>query len=163
MLDHLKDKIHSFQSAAQQCREWQSKGEKIVFTNGCFDLLHYGHIHYLNQARMLGNRLVVGLNSDTSVRRLKGVHRPIKDEQSRIFTMAALACVDSVVVFEEDTPYDLIKTVQPDILVKGGDWAVEDIVGADLVLAKGGLVKSLTFVKGFSTTSLEEKIKKQSK
>ncbi len=138
--------------------QWRAKEQKIVFTNGCFDLLHYGHLHYLSQARDLGDRLVIGLNSAASVSRLKGPHRPINDELTRTHLLAALAMVDAVVVFEEDTPLELIRMVQPDVLVKGGDWRPEQIVGSDVVLEKGGQVFSLPFIQGYSTTNIEQKI-----
>lgn len=137
---------------------WHAAGARIVFTNGCFDLLHYGHLHYLAQARDLGDRLVVALNSGDSVRRLKGPSRPINDELTRAHLMAALEIVDAVVFFETDTPLELIRTVQPDVLVKGGDWKPEQIVGSDIVLARGGKVLSLPFVSGYSTTKIEQKI-----
>lgn len=138
--------------------QWRAKEQKIVFTNGCFDLLHYGHLHYLSQARDLGDRLVIGLNSAASVSRLKGPHRPINDELTRTHLLAALVMVDAVVVFEEDTPLELIRMVQPDVLVKGGDWRPEQIVGSDVVLEKGGQVFSLPFIQGYSTTNIEQKI-----
>lgn len=140
-------------------QRWRTAGKTVTFTNGCFDLLHYGHIHYLAEAADLADCLVVGLNSDGSVGRLKGEHRPIKDEKNRAHILASLACVDGVILFEEDTPYHLIKLVQPDFLVKGGDWQPEQIVGSDIVLAQGGKVLSLPFIEGYSTTKLEEKIK----
>jgi len=133
--------------------------KKIVFTNGCFDLLHPGHVDYLERARALGDVLVVGLNSDESVRRLKGPKRPINAEMDRALVLAGLGCVNFVIIFSEDTPYNLIKAVQPDVLVKGGDWPIDKIVGKDIVLAKGGEVKSLDFLPGYSTTSLIDKIK----
>jgi len=120
--------------------------------------LHYGHIHYLAEARALGDKLIIGLNSSASVKRLKGKHRPINDDLTRLHLLAALECVDAVVIFEEDTPLDLIKIIVPDIIVKGGDWQPKDIVGSDVVLKNGGEVKSLAFVKGYSTTSIEERI-----
>jgi len=130
----------------------------LVFTNGCFDILHPGHVDYLQRARDLGERLVVGLNSDASVRRLKGETRPVNDESSRALVLAALACVDHVVVFEEDTPYELIRVVAPDVLVKGGDWSVDRIVGRDLVEARGGRVLSIPLLPGHSTTSIIDRI-----
>lgn len=133
--------------------------QKLVFTNGCFDVLHYGHVHYLLQAKALGDILVVGLNSDDSVRRLKGPARPINGEKERAFVLAALACVDYVVVFEEDTPKELIETVRPDVLVKGGDYALDQIVGADFVTRNGGTVTTLPFVEGFSSTRIIEQLK----
>jgi len=128
--------------------------KKIVFTNGCFDLLHVGHVRYLQQARSLGDYLVVGVNSDASVKRLKGPKRPVQNENDRAEILAALAVVDAVTLFDTDTPYDLIKVVQPDVLVKGGDWPPEKIVGYDIVKARGGEVRSLQFVEGRSTTEL---------
>ena len=130
----------------------------LVFTNGCFDILHPGHVDYLQRARDLGERLVVGLNSDASVRRLKGPTRPVNDEASRALVLAALACVDHVVVFEEDTPYELIRAVAPDVLVKGGDWSVDRIVGRDLVEARGGRVLSIPLLPGHSTTAIIDRI-----
>jgi D-beta-D-heptose 7-phosphate kinase/D-beta-D-heptose 1-phosphate adenosyltransferase len=132
---------------------------KIVFTNGCFDVLHFGHAHYLLQARKLGDLLVVGLNSDDSVQRLKGPSRPINGEKERAFILASFACVDYVVVFEEDTPEELIKVVKPDVLVKGGDYALDQIVGADFVKANGGTVTTIPFVAGFSSTQIIEQLK----
>lgn len=140
---------------------WRQHGERIVFTNGCFDLLHLGHVHYLAQAKDLGHRLVVGVNSDASVQHIKGPQRPIQDEHSRQHVLAALACVDAVVLFEEDTPLQLISAIVPDVLVKGGDWLPEQIVGADIVLENGGEVLSLPFIDGYSTTTIEKKIKGQ--
>jgi D-glycero-beta-D-manno-heptose 1-phosphate adenylyltransferase len=155
----IHDKIKSFDEIKESVKEWKSNSYKIVFTNGCFDLLHYGHIHYLSEARDLGDKLIVGLNSAASVRRLKGINRPINDELTRQHLLAALAFVDAVVVFEDDTPYDLIKLIEPDILVKGGDWQPSQIVGSDIVLAKGGEVRSLPFVEGYSTTNIEKKVR----
>jgi D-glycero-beta-D-manno-heptose 1-phosphate adenylyltransferase len=155
----IHDKIKTFDEIELYVYTWKSDGCKVVFTNGCFDLLHYGHIHYLAEARDLGDKLIVGLNSAASVRRLKGLNRPINDELTRQHLLAALAFVDAVVVFEDDTPHDLIKLIEPDILVKGGDWQPSQIVGSDIVLAKGGEVKSLPFIDGYSTTNIERKIK----
>lgn len=135
--------------------------KKVVFTNGCFDILHRGHVTYLNEAKAQGDILVLGLNSDASVKRLKGETRPVNNEQDRKFLLENLRCIDFVYIFEEDTPYNLIKEIQPDVLVKGGDWKPEDIVGSDIVQANGGEVKSLNFVDGFSTTSTIEKIQDQ--
>lgn len=136
------------------------QGKRVVFTNGCFDILHIGHVRYLQDARAQGDVLVVGLNSDASVKRLKGSERPVQDERSRAEILAALACVDFVAVFDQETPIDLIKTVRPDVLVKGGDWPVEKIVGHEFVQSYGGAVRSLRFVEGHSTTGLVEKIRK---
>lgn len=156
----IQSKIQSWETIQSSVEEWKSAGEKIVFTNGCFDILHFGHIHYLAEASDLGDRLVIGLNSADSVKRLKGEHRPINDEATRQHLLAALEFVDAVVVFEEDTPLELIKIILPDVIVKGGDWKPEQIVGSDIVLANGGEVKSLAFKEGYSTTSIEEKIRK---
>ncbi len=137
------------------------RDKKIVFTNGVFDLLHLGHIDYLSKAKDLGNFLIVGINSDNSARRLeKGANRPIKDEISRSTIMASLRFVDMVIIFDEDTPYEIIKMVQPDILVKGSDYQPKDIVGYDIVSAKGGEVVTIDFLPGYSTTAIEKKIKK---
>ncbi len=157
----VREKIMDWQQLQKQVRAWRAAGKRIVFTNGCFDILHYGHVDYLARAAELGDRLVVALNSDASVKRLKGVARPIQQEQSRLHVMAALGFVDAVTLFEQDTPLELIRLIVPDVLVKGGDWAPEQIVGAEVVLAAGGEVKSLPFVEGFSTTAIEQKIKRQ--
>lgn len=138
--------------------ELQKSGKKVVFTNGCFDLLHPGHVSYLAAARALGDLLVIGLNSDVSVRRLKGERRPIMSEGARSQLLAALACVDYVTIFDEDDPYQLISLLEPDILVKGGDWDTGSIVGRDLVEARGGKVYSLPFVDEYSTTAIVEEI-----
>jgi D-glycero-beta-D-manno-heptose 1-phosphate adenylyltransferase len=159
-LQQVETKIMDWAQASKQVQAWQSEGQKIVFTNGCFDLLHYGHLHYLAEARGLGDRLVLGLNSAASVSRLKGPQRPINDEMTRTWQMAALSFVDLVVVFAEDTPLLLIEALQPDVLVKGGDYAPQSIVGAEVVLQKGGQVLTLPFIEGYSTTRIEEKIRK---
>lgn len=136
----------------------KESGKKIVFTNGCFDILHTGHVSYLNEAKSCGDILVIGLNSDASVKRLKGETRPVNNEADRKFVLENLKAVDFVFIFEEDTPLKLIKEVNPNVLVKGGDWKVEQIVGSDFVMANGGEVKSLQFVNGYSTTNIIEKI-----
>lgn len=137
--------------------------KKVVFTNGCFDLLHAGHVRYLQEAKAQGDILVLGLNSDSSVRDLKGPTRPIQNEDDRAFILSALACIDYVSIFSEETPIDLIKKVKPDVLVKGGDWKPDQIVGSDFVLERGGEVKSLQFVEGRSTTNIVDKISDQVK
>jgi len=137
---------------------WRAAGETIVFTNGVFDLLHRGHVEYLEEARALGDRLVVGLNSDASVRRIKGPLRPIVSESERAELLAALACVDRVVVFEDDTPAALIREISPQVLVKGGDWALEEIVGRDTVEALGGRVERIRLREGLSTSLLVQRI-----
>ncbi len=148
----------STQTLSQQVQAWQSSGQKVVFTNGCFDLLHRGHVDYLAKAADCGQKLVIGVNTDASVSKLKGPNRPIQDEQSRLQILASLLCVDAVILFDEQTPYDLIKTLQPDVLVKGSDYQPENIVGYDIVTAKGGEVKTIDFIPGFSTSAIERKI-----
>jgi D-glycero-beta-D-manno-heptose 1-phosphate adenylyltransferase len=154
-----ENKIHTRQSLIEQVEIWQSEGKKIVFTNGCFDIVHLGHIDYLEKARNLGDKLVLGLNTDASVRRLKGETRPVVNEYARSRMMSALEFVDAVVLFDEPTPLELIETVKPDILVKGDDYSLETIVGADFVISKGGEVKTIALVKGYSTSLLIEKIR----
>jgi rfaE bifunctional protein nucleotidyltransferase chain/domain len=140
---------------------WRFQNEKIVFSNGCFDIIHPGHIEYLSKARDFGSKLIIGLNTDNSVSRLKGASRPIISQQQRAMMLASLHFVDAVVLFDEDTPYNLISQVQPDILVKGADYKPEDIVGFDIVTAKGGVVETIELVEGFSTTEMIQKIKQQ--
>ncbi len=155
----LFSKIKDKKSIRPQIAAWKIMSKRIVFTNGCFDLLHPGHLQYLAEARALGDILIVGLNSDASVQRLKGAHRPINTEQARALMLAALVVVDAVIVFDEDTPLALIDLIKPDILVKGGDYSIETIVGAQEVLSNGGAVKVLSFLEGYSTTMIEQKIK----
>lgn len=138
---------------------WKDQKQRLVFTNGCFDLLHPGHLNYLLEASKLGDKLLVGLNSDASVKRLKGDSRPINDESSRAAFLASLFFVDAVILFEEDTPLNLIQLIEPDILVKGGDYSIEQIVGAKEVIEKGGSVRTLDFLAGYSTTNLIHKIR----
>lgn len=140
--------------------QWRTQGLKIVFTNGCFDLLHRGHVEYLAKASDKGDVLVVGLNTDASVRRLKGEGRPINNEMARATVLASLSCVDAVVLFNEDTPYELIKAVRPDVLVKGADYKPEDIVGYDIVTSYGGKVETVDLVEGYSTTGMIESLKR---
>jgi len=135
------------------------QGKKIVFTNGCFDIVHAGHVLYLESAKNLGDVLIVGVNSDASVQRLKGDSRPIIPQEERTVVLGDMESVDYVVIFEEDTPYELIKQIKPNILVKGGDWAVDEIVGADLVLDYGGTVKSLSFREGISSSEIIQRIR----
>ncbi len=134
------------------------KGKKVVFTNGCFDILHAGHVHYLNECKKLGDILVVGINSDNSIKRLKGEKRPILPLELRAYTLSNLCAVDFVVPFEEDTPYNLIKEIKPDILVKGGDWDINQIVGKDIVESYGGKVLTVPFKFNISTSKIVEKI-----
>ncbi|MFN7311953.1 MAG: D-glycero-beta-D-manno-heptose 1-phosphate adenylyltransferase [Bacteroidota bacterium] len=158
--NHVLQKIYSSVDALKNTvTNWQQQGNKVVFTNGCFDLLHRGHVDYLTKAADLGNKLIIGVNTDASVSGLKGPHRPIQDEQSRLQILASLEAVDAVILFGEETPYDLIKTLQPDVLVKGSDYKPENIVGYDVLTAKGGEVKTIDFLPGFSTSLIEQKIK----
>ncbi|MDD5018877.1 MAG: D-glycero-beta-D-manno-heptose 1-phosphate adenylyltransferase [Candidatus Omnitrophica bacterium] len=138
----------------------RSDAKRVVFTNGCFDILHYGHVAYLEKAKALGDILIIGLNSDASVRRLKGKARPINNETDRACVLAALACVDYIVLFSRDTPLELIKTLKPDVLVKGGDWDISCIVGAKEVLADGGKVCVIPYIKSRSTTGIIDKIRR---
>jgi len=157
----LTGKINDLTSLKSQVQSWQSEGQKVVFTNGVFDLLHIGHITYLAKAAELGDKLIIGLNADSSVRRIKGESRPVNDQNSRAAILAALFFVDAIVVFEEDTPLNLISTLLPDYLVKGADYSVENIVGAKEVIANGGEVKTINFVEGYSSTSIINKIRSQ--
>ena len=151
--------MKSVSEGAGIARALRDAGKRIVFTNGVFDILHPGHLRYLQQARSLGDVLVIGLNSDASVRRNKGPERPINSEEERGEILEALECVDLVVLFEEDTPAEIIKALQPDILVKGADWAADAIVGRDTVEARGGQVVRIPVERGFSTTTIIEKIR----
>ncbi len=153
-------KIKKWNDITKFSKKLRAENKKIVFTNGCFDIIHAGHILYLEEARSLGDVLVIGLNSDKSVKRLKGKDRPINSVEDRALVLSALSMVDYIVVFEEDTPYKLIKNIKPDILVKGGDWSVEDIIGADIVLATGGVVKSLSYKEGRSSSEIISKMRK---
>ncbi|MEZ0391277.1 MAG: D-glycero-beta-D-manno-heptose 1-phosphate adenylyltransferase [Pseudobdellovibrionaceae bacterium] len=152
-------KVVPFQKISEELSPLRSKSQKIVFTNGCFDLLHVGHVRYLQEAKAQGQILVVGVNSDASVKKLKGPTRPIQNENDRAEILAALNAVDYVTVFDEETPAKLIEAVRPQVLVKGGDWKPDQIVGGSFVLSYGGEVKSLQFVEGRSTTKLIEKSK----
>ena len=155
------DKIYTLPQLLEQVQNWRNQGQKIVFTNGCFDLLHLGHVDYLEKARQLGDKLVLGLNTDHSISSIKGPNRPLQDEMSRARVMASLLFVDAVVLFDSDTPLELIKAVQPDILVKGDDYAIEQIVGHEEVLKAGGEVKTVPLVTGYSTTNIVKKIENQ--
>jgi len=152
--------VRDFETIEASLAPLRSQGKKIVFTNGVFDLLHVGHVRYLQEARSLGDALVVGVNSDASVKRLKGPTRPVQNENDRAEILAALGAVDFTVIFTEDTPARLIEKVRPDILVKGGDWKIDQIVGASFVQSYGGKVMSLQFVDGKSTTKIIEKAQK---
>lgn len=154
-----KQKILTSWADLKKTIEAQRAGRKVVFTNGCFDILHVGHVRYLQEARAQGDLLLVALNTDASVKRLKGPERPIQNEGARSEIMAALACVDFVTLFDEPTPEDLIREIRPDVLVKGGDWTVDKIAGGAFVQSYGGQVKSLHFSEGHSTTKIVEKIR----
>jgi D-glycero-beta-D-manno-heptose 1-phosphate adenylyltransferase len=157
----LLSKISDLPKLQTSIAAWKKEGKKVVFTNGVFDLLHIGHITYMAKAAELGDKLVIGLNSDSSVKRIKGNDRPVNDQSSRAALLAALFFVDAIVVFEEDTPINVITTLMPDILVKGADYSVENIVGAKEVVANGGEVKTISFVDGYSSTSIIQKIRNQ--
>jgi rfaE bifunctional protein nucleotidyltransferase chain/domain len=152
-------KILTRQQAIEQANAWRADGQAIVFTNGCFDIVHLGHIDYLEKARNLGQRMILGLNTDASVSRIKGPLRPVVNEYARARLMAALEFVDAVTLFDEPTPLALIEAVRPDILVKGDDYSVSTIVGADFVLGNGGRVETVALVPGYSTTALIARIK----
>jgi D-beta-D-heptose 7-phosphate kinase/D-beta-D-heptose 1-phosphate adenosyltransferase len=158
-MEKYRLKIKSLTDVKAECERLKATGKKIVFTNGCFDILHPGHTRYLQAARELGDVLVVAANSDRSVKMIKGPRRPVYSEQTRAELLAALDSVDAVVIFDEEDPFEVIKYLIPDILVKGGDWAEDRIIGADVVKAAGGEVKRIPFVSGYSTTELIERIR----
>jgi rfaE bifunctional protein nucleotidyltransferase chain/domain len=156
----INSKMIGGEALERQLAIWRFKNERLVFTNGCFDILHRGHIDYLAKAADLGSILIVGLNTDASVKRIKGGSRPVNNEYDRALLLSALYFVNAVILFDEDTPYRLIHVIQPDILVKGGDYRAEEIVGNDIVTAKGGQIVIIDLLPGYSTTSLFNKIKK---
>ncbi|MCW3123996.1 MAG: D-glycero-beta-D-manno-heptose 1-phosphate adenylyltransferase [Flavipsychrobacter sp.] len=158
-LHWIQQRIYNSEDLVRQCNVWRASGKKIVFTNGCFDILHHGHLDLLAKAADLGSILILGLNTDSSVQRLKGPDRPVTNEQDRAFQVASLLCVDAVCLFDEDTPEELIKLLQPDVLVKGGDYTIDKIIGADFVQSTGGKVEIIPFVTGYSTTSIINRIK----
>jgi D-beta-D-heptose 7-phosphate kinase/D-beta-D-heptose 1-phosphate adenosyltransferase len=157
-LQWIQNKIYSREKLVQHCAALRGRGNSIVFTNGCFDILHRGHLDYLSRAASFGNILVVGVNTDASVRRLKGPLRPVNNEQDRLLALASLLVVDAVCLFDEDTPAELIEAVRPDVLAKGGDYTIDTIVGSRETLDRGGRVEVIPFVEGYSTTGLIEKI-----
>lgn len=159
-LEIIKSKILAGDSLQKALNTWRFYDKKIVFTNGCFDLLHYGHVEYLSKAKDLGDILIVGLNTDSSVKHLKGEHRPLQNENARAAILASLQFVDVVVLFDEETPYNLISHIRPHILVKGSDYKPEQIAGYDILQSYNGEVKTIDFVPGHSTSALEEKIRK---
>lgn len=154
----IKSKIVSGVDLIRLLSYYRFINKKIVFTNGCFDLIHLGHVKYLSEAADLGNILIIGLNSDSSVIKIKGHGRPVLDQESRAMTLAAFSFVNNIVLFDEETPYKLIKQIRPDILVKGGDYKPEEIVGYDIVKEKGGEVKIIDFIEGYSTSNIVERI-----
>ncbi len=158
-LDVVNSKVRSLNELLPMVNIWKFQGNKIVFTNGCFDLLHLGHIDYLAKAASMGNKLIIGVNTDQSVSELKGPARPITDQHSRASILASLFFVDAVVLFGEATPLNLITAIKPDILVKGADYTIDKIVGADVVMQNGGEVKTITYIDGYSTTAIERKIR----
>ena len=156
---NTKQKIVDRNTALEIINEWKSQDNKVVFTNGCFDILHLGHVDYLEKARKLGDKLILGLNTDASVSRIKGPSRPIVNETSRSRVIASLEFVDLVVLFDEETPLELIEKLIPDVLVKGNDYLAENIVGANVVIKNGGKVETVALVEGYSTTNIVNKIK----
>jgi len=158
-LEQIKTKIFSWEQIKNQCNIWRFNEKKILFTNGCFDILHLGHIEYLTRAADLGDILLIGLNSDASVKAIKGPDRPINNEEARAIILSSLSFVSGVIIFDEETPYELIKTIQPDILVKGADYEVKEIVGHDIVEARGGEIVTIPLTEGYSTTDLIDRIK----
>lgn len=158
-MSHILEKIKTLDELIQIIPLLKDKGQKIVFTNGCFDIIHAGHVLYLEEASLQGDILILGLNSDASVKRLKGDSRPVNNEQDRAVVISALQSVSYVVIFDQDTPFETINALIPDVLVKGGDWPIEQIVGADIVINHGGVVKSLSFTEGKSTTNIINKVK----
>lgn len=157
-LEWIKSKILSWEELNHYLSIYRFKEQKIIFTNGCFDLIHRGHIEYLARAANLGDILIIGLNTDDSVKKIKGPGRPIQDEYSRAMILSSMVFVNHVILFEEETPYELIKSVQPDILIKGGDYKPEEVVGYDLVKARGGQVMVIDLIKGLSTTGIINKL-----
>ena len=160
-MEEYRKKVKDLTSVKKEIEALKAQGKRIVFTTGCFDLLHPGHTRYLYAARQLGDYLVVAVNTDRSVKAIKGANRPIQSQDERTELLAALSFVDAVVLFDEDNPLKVIRHLLPDVLVKGGDWTEDKIIGADEVKKAGGVVKSLPFVTGYSTTAMIEKIKKQ--
>jgi len=161
-MSHLKtlnSKVYNLDALTNQVEQWKMAGKKVVFTNGCFDIIHRGHIEVLARTADLGDKLVIGLNSDQSIQKLKGKDRPVIDEQSRAILLAALSFVDAIVLFSEDTPLELISALLPDVLAKGGDYEIETIVGHEIVQKNSGKVKLVPFVDGFSSTNIIDKIK----
>ena len=161
-MSHLKtlnSKVYYLDTLTNQVKQWKMAGKKVVFTNGCFDIIHRGHIEVLARTADLGDKLIIGLNSDQSIQKIKGEDRPVIDEQSRAILLAALSFVDAIVLFSEDTPLELISALLPNVLAKGGDYEIETIVGHEIVQKNGGKVKLVPFLDGFSSTTIIDKIK----
>ncbi len=156
-----KKKIVKTLGLKRHLAKWRGKGKKITFTNGCFDILHFGHVCYLEAAKRKDRILIVGLNSDTSTRKIKGQGRPINSQRTRAIVLAALSCVDYVTIFDEETPYQLIQALRPDILIKGADWKGKGVVGSDIVKKNGGKVELIRYIPKFSTTNIVRSIKKK--
>ena len=157
-IQKIQSKIYNLDELKNKILCWQKENKKIVFTNGCFDIIHRGHVDYLAKAKDLGDILIIGLNTDSSVRNIKGITRPIQDEESRAIILASMQFVDAIVFFSDPTPSSLIKEIVPDVLVKGADYKKEDIVGYDIVTAKGGQIITIEFLEGYSTSNIERKI-----
>ena len=160
-LNKLKAKILNIKDLSQIIKQWRLNGDKIIFTNGCFDLIHLGHLEILARSADLGDKLIVGINSDMSIKKIKGSSRPIIEEDSRAKQLAAIEFIDAVILFNEDTPYNLIKVIKPDVLTKGGDYKKNDIVGNQLINKEQGEVVIIPLTQGYSTTSILEKIKNE--
>jgi D-glycero-beta-D-manno-heptose 1-phosphate adenylyltransferase len=157
-LDYIRAKIQTLETIEKQLNIWRFQEKKIVFTNGCFDLLHFGHVDYLSEAADMGDVLIIGLNSDDSVRKLKGPKRPVNPQDSRAYMLASLSFVTAVIIFEEQTPIKLIECIKPNLLVKGSDYKPEEIAGYEIVTSYGGTVKTINLIPGYSTTNILEKI-----
>ena len=159
-INKLKSKIFNLKTLQDVVEKWRKNEEKVVFSNGCFDIVHRGHIEVLAQSADLGSKLIVGVNSDESVKNLKGASRPIIHEESRAILLASLSFIDAVILFNEATPFNLIKIIKPDVLAKGGDYSLTSIVGRDIIEENGGEIKLIPFITGYSSTGIIEKIKK---
>jgi D-beta-D-heptose 7-phosphate kinase/D-beta-D-heptose 1-phosphate adenosyltransferase len=159
----MPTKILSRTALKRKVNELKNAGKRVVFTNGCFDIIHYGHVKYLEAAKRKGSVLIIGMNSDASIRRIKGSSRPIVTEKERAYVLASLECVDYVTIFDEDTPQKLIAALLPDILVKGADWKGKEVAGSDVIKANGGKVQFISYVPGCSTTNIIERILKSCK
>ncbi len=157
-LELIQHKIYTLETLSRLVNQWHMLSKKVVFTNGCFDIIHQGHNTYILQAAEFGNKMIVAVNSDSSVRKLKGDKRPVVDQYSRAFNLACNTYIDAVIIFDEETPLQLINTLKPDVIVKGGDYTIDTIVGAKEVIEYGGQVEIIPFLEGYSTTSIIEKM-----